>query len=737
MKTISADGHLLEHKTAPDGSSYFKPLITEIENATPVDYSLSDELADTFHRDGIYARHARNRAGEILTREALKKRNDSAAKLEEQTLGLALKLSKAGESAFLVRKSGDRVYSKVFPDIEKVDSGLGVRRWSIFPQVAAMRRAPMLKDLEDHCSKFSDTVFITLTSGPRLIVNTEKPGELRTALSEFHRRISNLNARTLRNGTPSLFGRFGFALDYRATELGTVEKLPDGRLSIHIHAHAFGRFEAKSQAWPRRVWLRSSGRKAGHRRNVPAVDYSRKRVPRWKTLLRLRRLHADKLGRVAYPRGKRLGFYLRLARATKTNWNKGAALPFAARWKALLRLRRFHSGELGRVAYTRGKRLGFYLRLARAARARCARRECFFGLLWPVWGYQWDFGNVVNQVHEACKYTIKPGDYEALAPQDVAYLRREMAGMKMVVAFRDLKAARRKRRGKAWIGRKWRDENSEEKNLILRFGPCHNAKGPRDLKKIAEKAKLALEKRVLALRRWLLVAAFTEGVKTVLTARHCIRSLAARRLLPRQIIPLAASLLACGRGQSSLGPARRAEQSDPCRRAARLLLAVVALRAQAEKDTLRARSSAGGYCDMVSAFSRVSVELCRVPAPIEEQKRGEELKRKEEKPKNAPRKNHVVARMSPHAHFDRITRPAFLVENFNGDFEALRQNPVVARALAATAAQIKEAEQIVRFEDVQLVEEMGRPLIIQSSHLTHNCLARAHARDSQVLEVQK
>ena len=684
--------------------------------------------ASAMLRQTVFDRHAVNRAGEILPADRFEKTRAAREKLARQTMETALDYEAAGFPAFLPRTAPrfwlvipDPLHEYAIPD-------LPVRRLNSLPAVAAARRRPMLTHLEAHVDAHPESTMATFTAGPRLIVNPARAGELRDALSSFHRRVSNLNSRTRPDGQQSHFGAFGYRLDYRATELGTVYALPCGSLSIHPHAHTFGRFEWRSQAWPRRVWVRP-----------PAPDFI---GPLLEAELTARQR------REAVP---------------CVRFGERPPLPFARQWRALLRIRRIYSSRArlapggipraagyrdnrGRfVAVDRGARWRAWVRLARFARADAARRRCFFGLMRTVWGAEWDFGKGINDVLEACKYTIKPDDNDALTPHQKAYLARELRGMRLVSCFGELAAARRRRFAAAEKGRKWRETvpGSEETRLCLKWGPDHNALGPRDLEARSRAAQKSARLRRLGLARFARAAAWLEAFADIRDAWHALDLAAVLGLRPAVL----ASVLAVHSGER-IGPRRQTRENSRDGRGV-ALFTLAALAWAAESAPLACRGPLSVARQYARAKLRDRFRIC-ARAEIDAGARNTAEARAEAKlagkaaakaaraamPGAERKPNRIIARLAPAQYSDRISRPALRVADFGGtpeDFAALRRQAFVARMLAATAPAIREAEAVVRAEAetaaAEAVAAMApAPLpLLQSSHLARNCPACAGA----------
>lgn len=189
------------------------------------------ELEALAYRESEFVKHSRNRSGETLTLDAAAKRDEARALVNRQTKDLALALVSEGIPAFMPDTAPKA--SIVCPMTGARIDPLPVRRVNFLPAVAQQRRSGMITHLEAFLERYPNTQMVTFTRGPRLIVHDAD--ELREALGAFHRRLSNLNKGWLMR-------RFGFELAFAATELGTVEPLVSGGLSVHIHAHTFGRF---------------------------------------------------------------------------------------------------------------------------------------------------------------------------------------------------------------------------------------------------------------------------------------------------------------------------------------------------------------------------------------------------------------------------------------------------------------------------------------------------------------
>ncbi|HLP00609.1 MAG TPA: hypothetical protein VK163_01190 [Opitutaceae bacterium] len=212
------------------------------------EYDLTEaEEAGILFRESEYVRHCRNRAGEVATAEAWQEAQTSRETLARQSREAALALTSEGIPAFLPPTTPRA--SILDPETRQCITPLPLRRVNYFPAVAQQRRSDMVKHLEAFLLKHPDTQLLTLTAGRRLFVRRWE--ELREAVGAFHSRINHLNKGWL-------FEVFGFRLVFRGTELGTVKRVfacpfPRERgtetgvwaLSVHLHAHCFGRFARK------------------------------------------------------------------------------------------------------------------------------------------------------------------------------------------------------------------------------------------------------------------------------------------------------------------------------------------------------------------------------------------------------------------------------------------------------------------------------------------------------------
>lgn len=261
------------------------------------------------------------------------------------------------------------------------------------------------------------------------------------------------------------------------------------------------------------------------------------------------------------------------------------------------------------------------------------------------WRFHWGENGRLENIREACKYPIKPGDCSHLSNESLAAFYRGTAGLHLVQPLGEFREEIRERRA-ALV--KLRRQRTAKQELKLTAGPDWNASAMR-LSDAEKSARAAYREQMR--RRGLSV--FIKASK-LLHARDSL------------LVVLALILRERGRGRT-----RR-----PFLVASEILAAVARL----------------------DGLARVLVSFC--PRPFEERRLAGLRRMKEDAAAGRhrrPMKNRICARLGPAPYFDRITRPALLVWNFDGNFAALRAEPFVAEYLAAVRPQIERAEQAVRF----------------------------------------
>jgi hypothetical protein len=210
---------------------------------------------ERIQRDSEYIFLVKNRTGEIITPEAFKRGREAREKLDTQSMELALALTSAGTRAFdaAMQRKAPMIVDPIGRHLLRLQP---FRRINFLPAVAAQRRAPMLKHLEQFLKSRPKTKMFTFTRGQR--VSLSDPGAVRAAIEDLHRRLSRLNA-------SQAFRKYGCRLEFRATEAGTLLRacrwprraldhaqaalpgLPGeddpGEVWLHLHAHCFATFK--------------------------------------------------------------------------------------------------------------------------------------------------------------------------------------------------------------------------------------------------------------------------------------------------------------------------------------------------------------------------------------------------------------------------------------------------------------------------------------------------------------
>ena len=346
--------------------------------------------------------------------------------------------------------------------------------------------------------------------------------------------------------------------------------------------------------------------------------------------------------------------------------------------------------------------LGRFLRPVTALRQRR-----FMRVFWRYWGAHWDMGHRLNKIREACKYPAKPGELDALRPAQLAQYTTETKGMKLVQPLGELAEARRGRREAALTGRRWR---TGEGKLELRFRPCWNAAGPRDLKAASRKAVERERERRAGLWRYLVAAYYLDAAAEIRLARRAVEN------TRRMGVSIGSFIVA---GVLWGHPERPAVAESALCLAFGLadLTAVCAASAQAERcgvfpQTLEETAA--------NALSRLETPMLWPETFAERQLRAKQKARANRPPRKELR-NRVIARLPAATYFDQVNRPGLLVANFDGNFAALRSLPFVAEYLAALCPQIRAAEgQIRAVAEASAEAAISELYLMQSSHLTHN-----------------
>lgn len=211
------------------------------------------EIADT-RRQSDYVEHCVNLAGErgvTLTQEAYAESVQRRWQRWQDSLDLAHDLEAAGIPANFTDKPGRPRPSIVCP-ISRVSIPLPViRRVNFFPEQAASRRAPMLKEVENYLVRHPWARMATFTAGERV-----PTPEIRETHAELTRRISRMASEKWFKARAELV--------FRGSEFGTPKlSAKTGDWTWHVHAHTV--FSPR-RAFPKKWWskfLKRVGRTMG------------------------------------------------------------------------------------------------------------------------------------------------------------------------------------------------------------------------------------------------------------------------------------------------------------------------------------------------------------------------------------------------------------------------------------------------------------------------------------------
>lgn len=265
--------------------------------------------------------------------------------------------------------------------------------------------------------------------------------------------------------------------------------------------------------------------------------------------------------------------------------------------------------------------------------------------VWAAWGAHWDFGKTVYKAREACKYPIKPADLEALRNEDVSLLFNALRGMKLVQPMGELRLTIRDRFAAALKGRRWKTKEG----LDLRFRPDWNAQ-PRKKKK-AKKRLLKLSALPVYLWKKIIDRTAAAIAEADLKRRAALKSIVARR---NQVL---AGFL----------------QRRPSFEAKRRQEAV-----KAKKTAFALKSALFLFFWFTSARTTDAIRAARAKAAASRHLR-------------KPIENQIVARLAAAHYFDRVSRPALLVWNYDGNLASLTGHKFVAECVAAVEGQVEAA----------------------------------------------
>ena len=270
-----------------------------------------------------------------------------------------------------------------------------------------------------------------------------------------------------------------------------------------------------------------------------------------------------------------------------------------------------------------------------------------------LWRFHWDESGALENIREACKYPIKPGDYAHLSNDHVAAFYHATAGLHLVQPLGEFREIVAERRDAALKLVRLRNAKRE---LELRAKPDWNASANRQTR--AERnarAAYRQQERKRGLSVFIKAARLLEGARDLRVA-------------------------VCALGVSA--PALRSAGRARAASAAAAFVATPALFA-----AMLARAA------HLEALAVSLLTFC--PRPYDERReRGvAELKRHDRAARPPrPMVNRIFARLAPAPYFDQITRPALHVANFNGDYSALMREAYVAEYVAAVRDQIARAE---------------------------------------------
>lgn len=302
--------------------------------------------------------------------------------------------------------------------------------------------------------------------------------------------------------------------------------------------------------------------------------------------------------------------------------------------------------------------------------------------VWKLWGRHWDYGRTIADAREACKYPVKPADYKAarFRPAETRRLFEELRGMRLVTPMGALKPKIRLRRDLALKGIKRRGADGV---LSLRFRPDWNARGQRA--------------RMIDVTR-----------PAIADVELCLAARAGGMYVP------AVSLLVDAQQNSAAIAAAERRQALARFEAASSLLDAAA---QASRFSF---ASAG-----VSA-ARWLARWLALDCPPNDAETARAARRKQKELKRAlspalPVQNQIVARLAPAPYFDRVTRPALLVWNFDGNFDALAAQHVCKELISAAAPRIAAG-----LQDLESERRLAALGSIQSPHHSHNCPNFSH-----------
>ena len=302
----------------------------------------------------------------------------------------------------------------------------------------------------------------------------------------------------------------------------------------------------------------------------------------------------------------------------------------------------------------------------------------FAKLVWKIWGRHWDYGRTINDAREACKYPVKPADYKfaKFTPEDTDRLYQELYKMRLVTPLDGLKRKIRFRKDLALKGVKRRTSEGE---LSLHFRPDWNARGQR--------AKL-VEVRL--------------SRDSIRDPELCLAARAGGMFVPLLVLPAEWKDTAATR--AAIAAEERKASLERFFIAAALLSEIPSASNEEEISVLR-------------FFARFVVLNC--PPNAAEQARAFKKAEKQRiaalSPASTP-ENQIVARLAPAPYFDRVTRPALLMWNFDGDWKKLEAQAVCKELVEAARPFVEGGMQELKNE-----MRVNGASHTQSSHQSRNC----------------
>lgn len=179
----------------------------------------------TYKRESDYVEHSANTAGHILPADKYAESLQRRFVRWDQSTKLAAALIEGGARQAESRKNAPCIITLCTRKVIELPI---LPRVNFLPEVAAMRRSPMLAEVEAYAAAPGHEWdrMATFTEGPRCPLP-----ELRERTQAFTRKISRLNSEKWFKPRASI--------PFRALEFGTPKLLPSAgyEFTLHIHAH--------------------------------------------------------------------------------------------------------------------------------------------------------------------------------------------------------------------------------------------------------------------------------------------------------------------------------------------------------------------------------------------------------------------------------------------------------------------------------------------------------------------